>query len=325
MIDTRQDSMTKGYKGLLILAVVWLLVAGLFFMTESAAVATPPIAMEAASSLLLMYFPVLVLTVFLLLFLTRRRESFDWASLYRVNRDRAAKEVLIAFAYVLVTQLFLGAILSIGLHFPGPFVFESGVFDWIDVVLWMLANTVVYVVLPFYWLRAQGFNLAEFLASLQWRRNIWILAAFWALDFFGPIIGGLPFFSLTAQQYAVGVPASVLVNTFGAGLPVVILMHVVVIPRLMLMYESKLTVIAIAGLFYAVFSLFDPGVDYSTTEMSVLSVTYIVMTQMLVGMGKATFTVVTANPFIHFATLHVLSARIPFDTAMFAEIFRGFD
>ena len=43
MIDTRQDSMTKGYKGLLILAVVWLLVAGLFFMTESAAVATPPI------------------------------------------------------------------------------------------------------------------------------------------------------------------------------------------------------------------------------------------------------------------------------------------
>ena len=31
--------MTKGYKGLLILAVVWLLVAGLFFMTESAAVA----------------------------------------------------------------------------------------------------------------------------------------------------------------------------------------------------------------------------------------------------------------------------------------------
>ena len=294
-------------------------------MTESAAVATPPIAVEAASSLLLTYFPVLVLTVFLLLFLTRRTKSFDWTSLYRVNRDRATKEVLTAFAYVLVTQLFLGAVLSIGLHFPGPLVFESGVFDWIDVVLWMLANTAVYAVIPFYWLRAQGFNLAEFLASLQWRRNIWILAAFWALDFFGPIIGGLPFFSLTAQQYAVGVPASVLANTFGAGLPVVILMHVVLIPRLMLMYESKLTVIAIAGLFYAVCSSFDPGVDYSTTEMSVLSVTYIVMTQMLVGMGKATFTVVTANPFIHSATLHVLSARIPFETETFAEIFRGFD
>ncbi|MDG1508061.1 MAG: hypothetical protein P8Q28_09630, partial [Luminiphilus sp.] len=233
--------MTKRYHAGLILAVGWLLVAGLFFMTESTAVAIPPIAMEAASSLLLMYFPVLVLTVFLLLFLTRQRESFNWASLYRVNRDRATAEVWIAFAYVFVTQLFLGAGFSIGLHFPGPFVFESGVFDWIDVVFWMFANTAVYVVIPLYWLRAQGFNFAEFMASLQWRRNIWILAAFWALDFFGPIIGGLPFFSLTAEQYAVGVPTSVLVNTFGAGLPVVILMHVVLIPRLMLMYENKLT------------------------------------------------------------------------------------
>lgn len=47
------------------------------------------------------------------------------------------------------------------------------------------------------------------------------------------------------------------------------------------------------------------------------------MTQMLVGMGKTTFTVVTANPFIHFVTLHVLSARVHLDTAMYAEIFKS--
>jgi hypothetical protein len=41
----------------------------------------------------------------------------------------------------------------------------------------------------------------------------------------------------------------------------------------------------------------------------------------LVGIGKATFTVVTGNPWIHFITLHVLSARTPFDTEMYAEIF----
>jgi hypothetical protein len=57
--------------------------------------------------------------------------------------------------------------------------------------------------------------------------------------------------------------------------------------------------------------------------MGTLSLTYIIMTQVLVGMGKATFTVVTGNPWIHFITLHVLSARIPFDTEMFAEIFGG--
>ena len=46
------------------------------------------------------------------------------------------------------------------------------------------------------------------------------------------------------------------------------------------------------------------------------------MNQTFVGMGKATFTVVTGNPFMHFITLHVLSARVPFDTKIYIKIFR---
>jgi hypothetical protein len=285
----------------------------------------PPIAIDALSSLFLAYFPVLALSVFLLLFLTREREAFDWESLYRVDRDLAGQEVILAFAYLLLTQWVLGLYFEVGLHFPGPHIYEAGRFDLQNVLLWALVNSVVYVVVPLVWLCRSGLDLSKFVRTLQWRRNIWILIVFWALDFFGPIIGGVDFFSLTTEQYVVGVPLSILINTFGAGLPVVILMHVVLIPRLMLIYDSKLSVIAMAGLFYAVFSLFDPGVDYSSLNMTILSVSYIVMTQVLVGMGKATFTVVTANPFIHFATLHVLSARVPFDTAMYAEIFRAFN
>jgi hypothetical protein len=281
--------------------------------------------MDALSSLFLAYFPVLALSVFLLLFLTRKREAFDWESLYRVDRELAGQEVILAFAYLLLTQWVLGLYFEVGLHFPGPHIYEAGRFDLQNVLLWALVNSVVYVVVPLVWLCRSGLDLSKFVRTLQWRRNIWILIAFWALDFFGPIIGGVDFFSLTTEQYVVGVPLSILINTFGAGLPVVILMHVVLIPRLMLIYDSKLSVIAMAGLFYAVFSLFDPGVDYSSLNMTILSVSYIVMTQVLVGMGKATFTVVTANPFIHFATLHVLSARVPFDTAMYAEIFKAFN
>ena len=305
------------------IGLAWLASTLVFFVTQIGSAAVPPIAADALSSLLFAYFPVLALCVFLLLYLTRGRDEFDWETLYKVNKENAGTEVLSAFAYLLVTQLILGLYFDVGLHFPGPHVYESGSFTFQHVVLWMVVNSIVYVVVPFFWLHRQGLNIAEFMRALQWRRNIWILIAFWALDFFGPIIGGVPFFSLSAEQYAVGIPTSILVNTFGAGLPVVILMHVVVIPRLMLIYESKLVVITIAGLFYAVFSLFDPGVDYSSLDMATLSVTYIVMTQVLVGMGKATFTVVTANPFIHFVTLHVLSARVPFDTAMYAEIFKN--
>jgi len=65
-------------------------------------------------------------------------------------------------------------------------------------------------------------------------------------------------------------------------------------------------VIAIAGFFSAIFSLFDPGLDYGPLEMGTLSITCIFMTQVPLGMGKTTFTVVTGDPWIHFITLHVL-------------------
>ena len=316
--------MVKALNGARLVGLAWFVSACVFFATQVSSPTVPHIAIDALSSLFLAYFPVLALSVFLLLFLTRNRDAFDWESLYRVDRDRAGQEVVLAFAYLLITQWVLGLYFEVGLHFPGPHVYEAGRFDLQTVLLWALVNSVVYVVIPLVWLCRSGLDLSKFVQTLQWRRNIWILIAFWALDFFGPIIGGIDFFSLTTEQYVVGVPLSILVNTFGAGLPVVILMHVVLIPRLMLIYDSKLSVIAMAGLFYAVFSLFDPGVDYSSLNMTILSVSYIVMTQVLVGMGKATFTVVTANPFIHFATLHVLSARVPFYTAMYAEIFKAF-
>ena len=73
-----------------------------------------------------------------------------------------------------------------------------------------------------------------------------VIVAYWTLDFFGPIIGGVDFFSLTTAEYFLGVPTSVVANTVGAGPPVLLLMHVVLIPRLMLLFDSKLTVIAIA-------------------------------------------------------------------------------
>jgi hypothetical protein len=316
--------MVKALNGARLVSLLWFVSASVFFATQMSSSTVPPIAIDALSSLFLAYFPVLALSVFLLLFLTRKREAFDWESLYRIDRDVAGQEVILAFAYLLLTQWVLGLYFEVGLHFPGPHIYEAGRFDLQNVLLWALVNSVVYVVVPLVWLCRSGLDLSKFVRTLQWRRNIWILIVFWALDFFGPIIGGVDFFSLTTEQYVVGVPLSILINTFGAGLPVVILMHVVLIPRLMLIYDSKLSVIAMAGLFYAVFSLFDPGVDYSSLNMTILSVSYIVMTQVLVGMGKATFTVVTANPFIHFATLHVLSARVPFDTAMYAEIFKAF-
>lgn len=300
--------------------MLWAAVTITFFLLDSTVNYRPPIAEGALSSLLSAYLPVLALSVFLLLFLTRKRSPIEWARDFHVDVTRARSQLWLVCAYLLITQIGLGYFWNTGLHFPGPEVYERNTHHWQDVVSWMLLNGVFYIAIPIYWLRRTGLRVGDLLRALEWRKNAWIIVAYWALDFFGPIIGGVNFFSLSGQQYAVGVPTSIAANTIGAGLPVVLLMHVILIPRLMVLFDCKLTVILLAGFFYAVFSLFDPGVDYSSVEAGALSVTYIVMTQVLVGMGKATFTVVTGNPLIHFITLHVLSARIPFDTEMYSNL-----
>ena len=51
--------------------------------------------------------------------------------------------------------------------------------------------------------------------------------------FFGPIFSGSTDFigGISSSQYAQGIPLGILINTLGAGLPVVVMMHMIFIPR----------------------------------------------------------------------------------------------
>lgn len=304
--------------------VFWLIATISYFQFVAMGYALSPIAVDGLKSLLTFYIPVLVLTVFLLLYLTRKRPPVKWDELYAVNKTTAKKEAWLSVGYLLLTQVILGLSFNMGLHFPGTDIYSTGSHSQTDVWIWAVTYMITYTVLPLLWLRRRGFSLRKLFSSLQWIRDLWIIVAYWALDFFGPILAGATDFigGITASQYAQGVPLGIFFNALGAGLPVVVMMHMIFIPRVALLVKNKLTVIVLGGLFYSVFSIFDQGVDYSTLAIGLTSFTYVVMTQTLVGMGKATFTVVTGNPFIHFITLHVVSARVPFDTRMYIEIFK---
>lgn len=304
-------------------ACIWAIGTMAYFIAVAAGADVSPIAENGLAVLLTAYVPILLLSVFLLLYLTRKRPPVAWADLYAVDKTTAKREAWLAVIYLAVTQVVLGGVFNIGLHFPGTDVYQTGSHDQADVWTWMAVYTVTYTILPLLWLRQRGFSIRKLFRSFRWTRDMWIIVAYWALDFFGPILTGAADFlgGITTSQYAQGIPLGVVLNTFGAGLPVVVMMHMILIPRLAVIFESKLTVILLGGLYYAMFSAFDQGVDYSSFGAGVTSLTFVIMTQTLVGMGKAAFTVVTGNPFIHFITLHVLSARIPFDTRMYIEIF----
>ena len=303
---------------------LWIVATFSYFFFIQIGFSVSSIAQDGLASLLTTYLPVFVFAVLLLLYLTRKREAVNWIELYSVKKSSAKKEALFCVVYLLVTQLILGLGFNIGLHFPGTDIYSSGSHSQTDVWIWVITYTFTYTVLPLIWLRRRGFSLKKLLGSFKWFRDLWIIIAYWALDFFGPIFSGSTDFigGISSSQYMQGVPLGIFINTLGAGLPVVVMMHMIFIPRIAVLIDSKLTVILLGGLFYSLFSLFDQGTDYSSISYSLTSFTYIVMTQTLVGMGKATFTVVTGNPFVHFITLHVISARVPFDTKMYIEIFR---
>ena len=303
---------------------IWLIATAAYFGFVSMGFPLSPIAENGLMSLVTIYLPVLLLSVFLLLYLTRKRKAIAWDELYAVNKNTAKKEACFAVFYLVITQLILGAGFNMGLHFPGTDVYYSGSHSQADVWVWVITYTLIYTIIPLLWLQTKGLSIGKLFTSFKWKRDIWIIVSYWALDFFGPIITGSTDFigGILASQYAIGIPTGILVNSLGAGLPVLVMMHMIFIPRIAVIFKHKITVILLAGLFYSVFSLFDQGVDYSNLSIGLTSFTYIIMTQTLVGMGKATFTVVTGNPFIHFITLHIISARVPFDTRMYIDIFK---
>ena len=313
-----------GDKAFVFGACIWLIATAAYFGFVFLGFPLSPIAENGLISLLTIYLPVLLLSVFLLLYLTRKREAVAWSNLYAVNKNTAKKEAWVTVSYLTLTQFILGFGFNMGLHFPGTDVYLSGSHSQSDVFVWVISYTVIYTILPMLWLCQKRFSLKKLFSSFQWKRDIWIIVPYWVLDFFGPILAGATDFfgGISTSQYAQGIPWGIFINALGAGLPVVVMMHIIFIPRMAVVFKNKLTVILMGGLFYSLFSLFDQGVDYSSAGIGLTSLTYIVMTQTLVGMGKATFTVVTGNPFVHFITLHVISARVPFDTRMYIEIFK---
>jgi len=220
-----------------------------------------------------------------------------------------------------ISHLIAGKLFGVGLHFPGPDVFDQAEHGVREVVRWMVVQGLLFVILPFIWLRRQGFSVRNLISGINWRRDIWILLAFWCGEFISVALIS-DFFQVAPAEYLYAIPIGILVNTIGAGLPVLIMIHILIIPRLSLLLNNQLLVIVLGGLIYAIFSLFDPGVSYVSSSAGVVSLSYIFATQTLIGMGKATFTVRTGNPFIHYTSFHILGARVAFDTAMYADIFR---
>ena len=300
--------------------IFWVLMLAVFRAVGGTRDGLPPIAAEGLDDVWYFYLPLLLFTLATVFYFTRNRERPTWHA-FAVDRSAVRQQLFLALVYLVICHVLLGSAFDTGLHFPGPDVFEPSDHAVTDVAQWAAVQGVFFVVLPYLWLRSQGFSLRKLISGIDWKRDIWFMLLFWGGEFVSVAMIS-DFFQVAPGDYLYAIPLGILVNTVGAGLPVLIMIHLIIIPRLSLLLDNQLLVIMLAGLAYGLFSLFDPGVSYANPAMGIASFSYIFATQTLIGMGKATFTVRTGNPFIHFTSYHILGARVAFDTAMYAEIFR---
>ena len=162
----------------------WIVATFSYFFSVQKGFDVSPIAEDGLTSLLTVYIPVLVLSVFLLLYLTRKRDAVNWINLYSVKKSTAKREAWLTAVYLLVTQLILGLGFNMGLHFPGTDVYSTGSHSQADVWVWVITYTIIYTILPLIWLRGRGFSLKKLFGSFKWIRDLWIIIAYWAIDFF---------------------------------------------------------------------------------------------------------------------------------------------
>ena len=292
----------------------------LFHVVSQSSDSLPAIATEGLNDVWYFYLPLMVFTLCTIYFFTRKRERPNWTG-FAINNSTITRDLTLALSYLLGIQILLGTVFNIGLHFPGPANYQPGSHDVEDVIRWATLQGFFFIVIPYLWLKSQGFSCRKFLSGIDFKRDIWIIFSYWCGDFFG-VVSISNFSDVSYYDYTYAIPLGILFNTVGAGLPVLIMIHVIIIPRLSMLLNSQLLVISLGGFTYALFSLFDPGVSYASGTAGLTTISYILVTQTLIGMGKASFTVRTGNPFVHFISYHILGARVAFDTAMYADIFR---
>ncbi len=280
--------------------------------------------------------PAIVWPIYLLLFLaviyfiTRRREVPDMAS-RAPEKELALKEVLGLIFYGAIV-LSLGQIIGkaignhgIGFHLHGALFGATEEVHTIDVYLWSIYNFVFYAVVPYLFFRWRGYSHKQLNLKSSNPKNDFVLIIITlviglGLDF-STTAGDLPQQSL--RQLLLGVPLSFVIHMLGTGLPVMIFIFCILLPRYMKLTGSIATTMILGGLSYAAAHINEYWTLYDGVENTVLSVVFVFLTFFVPGVIKSFFTVRTGNAWVHLWAYHAISPHVlSGDTVNIIKIFK---
>lgn len=255
-----------------------------------------------------------------------RRRSVNIAA-RAPERAIALKEtmgLLLYGAAVLLGGILVGRWLgvhSIGLHLSGSMFGSSDSVTPREVYVWSLYNFTFYAALPYWFFRRRGYSReALCLKSSNPLNDSLVILVVLAIG----LLIDLPssaLWRLTPHQFAVGGMLALVFALFGTGLPIMIFLTSILVPRYQKLTGSTPATIVLGGFTYAALHLAEGWTRYDTPAHAALSVIFIVLFFGGPGMVKSYLTLRTGNAWVHLWGYHVIWPHVTGDTPLLVRIF----
>ena len=128
-------------------------------------------------------------------------------------------------------------------------------------------------------------------------------------------------FSLAPRQLELGLPLSFIVHLLGTGLPVMIFIYSLLLPRYMSLTGSAAATTILGAVTYALVHLTEYWTVYDSANHAVLSVLFIILVFGAPGLVKSFLTVRTGNAWVHLWAYHAIVPHVTVDTPNIVKIF----
>lgn len=255
---------------------------------------------------------------------TRKRERPDFTARTPV-KSVARLETLWLWVYALIALAVLGLGYGIGLHLPGTIFQPDARLSVSYTLIWAGVNFVLFAAIPYGVFRAQGYSNAELgLRSLNLRADVLLIVTVLIAESIGEWFGipdGFRFFSLTPSQILVGGSVTVLLHLIGTGIPIMIFIQAILVPRYFKLTGSVTTSVILGGLSYATFHLFEFWAVYGSLEAAVVSLVFVYLQFTGAGMVKAFMTLRSGNSWTHLWGYHVIAPHLWMDAVLIITAF----
>jgi hypothetical protein len=278
----------------------------------------------AATVQLLFVFVLMVLTWLL----TRRRQIPDMAA--RAPAAATARREVLALWVWGAACLGAGQLIGrwlfgegIGLHLNGSLFGATRLQTPREVWFWALYNLICYAVVPLLACRLRGYSREALnLKSANPRNDALVVVVILAVEAAGELAmnGGL--LRLSGHQVLAGGALSFLLHLLGTGLPVMVFIYSILLPRYLKLTGSVPSTLLLGAASYVALHVCESWTVYDSPGHALLSLIFVVLTFTGPGLIKSYLTLRTGNAWVHLWAYHAIAPHVTMDTPLIVKVFQ---